>query len=189
MPHVTNTNLWSTKQLVIMALFSAVAILISFIEIVLIPSASYLSYDPAFMPAMVCGFAYGAGPGAVVSSIAAIGHGMITGNWVGALMNVFAGLFFVVPAALIYHTKRTYPRAIIGLAVGVVFAIVGGVLTNLTLGVWFWYGSIDQIAPLILPVIVPFNLLKGLLNAVLTLLVYKAISNLITPVKDQKKGK
>ena len=42
---------------------------------------------------------------------------------------------------------------------------------------------------MIIPILIPFNLLKGLLNAVLTLVIYKSISNLITPKKDQAKGR
>ena len=36
---------------------------------------------------------------------------------------------------------------------------------------------------------VPFNLIKTVLNSLLTLIVYKAISNLITPKKNQVKGR
>ena len=42
---------------------------------------------------------------------------------------------------------------------------------------------------MIVPILIPFNLLKGGLNSVLTLIIYKSISNLITPKKDQKKGR
>ena len=42
---------------------------------------------------------------------------------------------------------------------------------------------------MIIPVLAPFNLVKGALNAVLTLIVYKSISNLITPKKKQVKGR
>ena len=47
----------------------------------------------------------------------------------------------------------------------------------------------DAVVALIIPVLIPFNLLKGLLNSVITLIVYKSISNIITPKKDQKKGR
>ena len=43
--------------------------------------------------------------------------------------------------------------------------------------------------PLILPAVLPFNLIKTVLNSALTLLAYKAVSNLITPKKDQVKGR
>ncbi len=186
---VKNTNRWSTRQLVTMALMCAIAALFSFIQIPILPAASFLTYDPSLMPAMVCGFAFGPAAGFAVGAVAAIIHGLILGEWVGSLMNICATLFFVVPAALIYAKKHTFAGAIAGLIVGCIVATVGAVAANLTLGVWFWYGSADVIMPLILPAVVPFNLIKTILNSVLTLVVYKAISNLITPKKDQVHGR
>ena len=77
----------------------------------------------------------------------------------------------------------------IGLALGVIAATALSMVANLTIGVWFWYGSADAILPLMLPAVLPFNLIKTVLNSVLTLVVYKAVSNLITPKKDQVKGR
>ena len=62
-----NTNRWSTRQLVTMALMCAIAALFSFIQIPLLPAAPFLTYDPSLMPAMVCGFAFGPGAGFVVA--------------------------------------------------------------------------------------------------------------------------
>lgn len=184
-----NTNRWSTKQLVTMALMCALSALFSFVQIPLLPAAPFLTYDPSLVPAMVCGFAYGPGAGFVVGAIAAVIHGLILGEWVGSLMNICATLFFVVPAALIYRRKHTLAGAIAGLVAGVVVATAGSVATNLTIGVAFWYGTPDAIMPLLLPAVIPFNLVKTVLNSLLTLIVYKAISNLITPKKNQVKGR
>lgn len=185
----TNTNTWDTRQLVTMALMCAIAALLSFVQIPLIPAAPFLTYDPSLMPAMVCGFAFGPGAGIAVGAIAAIIHGLILGEWVGSLMNIVAALSFVWPAAAIYRRSRTFKSGIVGLIVGVLAATAGAVVSNLTIGVAFWYGSVDVILPLLLPAILPFNLVKGIVNAVLTLIVYKAISNLITPKKAQVKGR
>ena len=184
-----NTNIWSTRQLVTMALMCAISALFAFIQIPILPAAPFLTYDPSLMPAMVCGFAFGPSAGFIVGSIAAVIHGLILGEWVGSLMNICATLFYVAPAALIYKKMHTLKGAITGLLVGVVLATVGSVITNLTIGVVFWYGSVDVIAPLLLPAVVPFNLIKTVLNSLLTLIVYKAISNLITPKKNQVKGR
>ena len=184
-----NTNRWDTKQLVTMALMCAISTLFMFVQIPLLPAAPFLTYDPSLVPAMVVGFAYGAGPGVAVGSLAIVIHALITGDWVGALMNFVAALLFVLPAALVYSKVRTYKGAIIGLVLGVVCATLGSIASNLTIGVWFWYGSADVILPLMLPAVIPFNLLKTVLNSVLTLVVCKAISNLITPKKEQVKGK
>ena len=89
-----NTNKWDTKQLVTMALMCAIATLFMFVQIPLLPAAPFLTYDPSFVPAMVVGFAYGAGPGAAVGALAIVIHALITGDWVGALMNLVAALLF-----------------------------------------------------------------------------------------------
>lgn len=188
-PAMRNTNRWSTRQLVTMALMCAISALFSFVQIPLIPGVTFLTYDPSIVPAMICGFAFGPGAGFVVGAMAAVIHGLIMGEWVGSSMNVLATLFFVVPAALVYRRMHTFKGGAIGLALGCVLATCGAILANLTIGVWFWYGTPDAIIPLILPALVPFNLAKTVLNSVLTMVVYKAVSNLITPKKNQVKGR
>ena len=172
-----------------MALMCAVSALFMFVQIPLIPAAPFLTYDPSLVPAMVSGFAYGPGSGIAVGVLAVIIHALTTGDWVGALMNIVACACFILPVALVYQRKRTYVGAIVGLVLGVVAATLASIVSNLTIGVWFWYGSADVIMPLMIPAVMPFNLAKTLLNSVLTLVVYKAISNLITPQKDQVKGR
>ena len=73
-----------------------------------------------------------------------------------------------------------------GLAVGIVGAVILGnlVITPMWLGV-----PLDAVVAMILPILTPFNLEKAGINAVLTLIVYKSISNLITPKKKQVKGR
>ena len=58
------------------------------------------------------------------------------------------------------------------------------VITPMWLGV-----PLDAVVAMILPILTPFNLAKAGINAVLTLIVYKSISNLITPKKKQVKGR
>lgn len=168
-----------------MSLMCAVGALFSFVQIPLIPVTPFLTYDPSLVPAMVSGFAYGPGPGATVGILTSILHGLITGEWVGTLMNIVAVACYVLPAAAMYQRFRVYPGAIAGLVLGVVLGCAGSIGANLTIGVAFWYGSSDAIMPLVLPALLPFNLVKTILNSALTLMVYKAVSDLITPKKKQ----
>ena len=144
---VKNTNRWSTRQLVTMALMCAISALFSFVQIPLIPGLTFLTYDPSLMPAMVCGFAFGPGAGFVVGALAAVIHGLVLGEWVGSMMNIVATLCFVVPAAFVYRRVHTFKGAVAGLALGSAAAVAGAIVANLTIGVWFWYGSVDAIAP------------------------------------------
>ena len=184
-----NTNRWETKQLVTMALMCAIGAIFMYVQIPILPSAPFLSYDPSLVPAMVCGFAYGPVSGLTVGVLAVVIHALTTGDWVGGLMNIVAAIFFILPAALAYKKLHSFRGAVTGLILGIICATAASIVSNLTIGVWFWYGSADAIMPLMLPAVVPFNLIKTVLNSALTLVVYKAISNLITPKKDPVKGR
>ena len=188
-PNFQNTNRWSTKQLVTMALMCAIAILLSFIEFPIMPAASFLKLDVALVPSAVVGFAYGAGPGVLVGIVSAVAHGAITGNWVGCLMNVIVACAFVLPASAIYKRNRTFKGAIIGLVVSTACLIVAAIVANLIVDPLFYGLPFDVVTGLVVPAILPFNIIKGVVVSVLTALVYKSISNLITPAKDQVKGR
>lgn len=184
-----NSNVWSTRQLVTMALMCAIGTLLSFIEFPLLPGVTWLKFDASNMPAMVAGFAYGPAGGVAVGIVTAIIHGLLMADFTGALMNILVVTCFVLPAALIYKKKRTYKFAIIGLVFSIIADVIGSIIGNLLLTP-SWLGvPFDAVVALIIPVLIPFNLLKGLLNSVITLIVYKSISNIITPKKDQKKGR
>ena len=184
-----NSNVWSTRQLVTMALMCAIGTLLSFIEFPLLPGVTWLKFDASNMPAMVAGFAYGPAGGVAVGIVTAIIHGLLMADFTGALMNILVVTCFVLPAALIYKKKRTYKFAIIGLIFSIIAGAIGSIIGNLLLTP-SWLGvPFDAVVALIIPVLIPFNLLKGLLNSVITLIVYKSISNIITPKKDQKKGR
>lgn len=184
-----NTNIWSTRQLVTMALMTAIGVLLSFIEFPLLPGVAWLKFDASNMPAMVAGFAYGPGGGVAVGILTAILHGLLMADFSGAVMNIIVVVFYVLPTALIYKYKHTFSGAIIALIVGTLLAAVGAVLGNLIITP-SWLGvPLDAVIAMIWPILVPFNLLKGLINSALTLIIYKSISNLITPKKDQKKGR
>ncbi len=185
----TNTNVWSTKQLVTMALMCAIGVILSFVEFPLLPGVTWLKFDASNMPAMVSGFAFGPGAGVAVGIVTAIIHGLLMADFTGALMNVLTVTCFVLPAAFVYKKKRTYPAAIGGLVLSIIAATIGAIVGNLIVTP-MWLGvPLDAVIKMIIPILIPFNLIKGGLNAVLTLIIYKAISNLITPKKEQTKGR
>ena len=63
------------------------------------------------------------------------------------------------------------------------------IIGNLIIDPLFYGMPFDAVAGLVLPAILPFNVIKGVLLSILTLLIYKAISNLITPAKNQKQAR
>lgn len=185
----TNTNKWDTRQLVTMALMCAIGVLLSFVEFPLLPGVTWLKYDASAMPAMVCGFAFGPAAGLAVGYVGAIIHGILMADFSGAIMNILVVTGFILPAALVYRRSRTFKSGVIGLVLSAVAATVMAILGNLVITP-MWLGvPLDAVVVMILPILTPFNLAKAGINAVLTLIVYKSISNLITPKKKQVKGR
>lgn len=184
-----NTNVWSTKQLVTMALMCAIGVLLSFIEFPLLPGASWLKFDASNMTALVVGFGFGPAAGVAVGIVTAIIHGLLMADFTGAIMNILCVTCFVLPAALMYKHKRTYPVACVGLVLSIIAVTLAAIVGNLVVTP-MWLGvPFDAVVAMIIPFFIPFNLLKGTINALLTLIIYKSISNLITPKKDQVKGR
>ena len=185
----TNTNKWDTRQLVTMALMCAIGVLLSFVEFPLLPGVTWLKYDASAMPAMVCGFAFGPAAGLAVGYVGAIIHGILMADFSGAIMNILVVTGFILPAALVYRRSRTFKSGVVGLVLSAVAATVMAILGNLVITP-MWLGvPLDAVVAMILPILTPFNLIKAGINAVLTLIVYKSISNLITPKKKQVKGR
>ncbi len=188
-PAFTNTNRWDTRQLVTMALLCAIGVLLSFIEFPLLPGVAWLKYDASAMPAMVSGFAFGPAAGVAVGIVGAVIHGILMADFSGAVMNILVVTGFVLPAAAIYTKRRTYKGAIVGLIAGIVVATVMAIAGNLIITP-AWLGvPLQAVIDMVIPILTPFNLIKAALNSVLTLVVYKSISNLVTPRKKQVKGR
>ena len=97
-----------------------------------------------------------------------------TGPW-GLLMNIISTCSFLCPAAYLYKKNRTFKWAVLGL-------VIGGVLMAGTMMLWNYlvtpiYMKVPRAAikDMLLPVFLPFNLTKGLMNGALTMLLYKPI--------------
>lgn len=98
-----------------------------------------------------------------------------TTGWYGFFMNVISTVFFLVPAAYIYRRKHKTSAAVVGLAVGVVCRTVGMILWNYI--VTPHYFGMPQAAVLdLMPTIVIFNIVKGVLNAALIMILYPPVS-------------
>ena len=187
-PAPANSNRWSTKQLVTMALMCAISLVLTFIEFVIFPNVPFLKLDVSLVPCAVCGFAYGPVPGIIVGLISAVGHAAISGNWVGAIMNIIVTIAFIAPSAIMYQRFHTFKGAIVSLAVGAIVVIALSGPANMLVDPLL-YGVPMEVIMEFMPFIIGFIVIKSVLIAVLTGVVYKSISNLITQEKYQVKGR
>ncbi|TPF81020.1 MULTISPECIES: ECF transporter S component [unclassified Bifidobacterium] len=173
---VADSGRWSTKRIAMYALFVALAMVTSFIEFPITP-VTWLKYDPSGIVCLIAGFAFGPSAAAIVSVLGFVPH-LFADPW-GTLMAVLVALCLSVPASFIYRANRTRKGALIGILVGAVLAIVAALLGNLVVTPIYAHMTVQAVAAMILPILLPFNVAKMAIHAVVTFLIYKPISNLL----------
>ena len=94
-------------------------------------------------------------------------------------MAVAVALALSVPASLIYRRMHTRKGAALALVVGSVAALAVAILGNLLITPIYAKMSVAAVAAMIVPVLLPFNVLKFALHSVVTFLIYKPVSNLV----------
>jgi len=161
-----------------MAMLSAMATLVMFIRIPVMPAAPFITYDPKDVLVVMGGFMFGPLAAFTIAGISAAVEMVTvaeTGMW-GFLMNIVSSSAFAVPAALVYKFRRTLPGAIIGLVIGVVLVVPVMLLMNyLVVPLFMPFVTREAVVPMLTTVFLPFNAIKYSLNAALALLLYKPI--------------
>ena len=142
-----------------------------------IPIILFLKYDPSDVIVTLGGFIWGPMTSCIVSVIVAILE-MITVSdtgILGCIMNIVQTLSFACTASVIYKKKHTLSGAVIGLASGWLITVVVMLLWNYLVTPLYMGYPREAVVELLLPAFLPFNLLKGGLNASITFLLYKPI--------------
>lgn len=164
------------KKSVIISMLAA----LSFLSVVLIriPVVLFLSYEPKDVIITIGGFLFGPLVSALISLIVSFME-MVTISTtgpIGMLMNFIATCSFACTAAVIYKRKRTVSGAVTGLVLGVFSMVLVMLFWNYLITPLYMGVSREAVAEILVPAILPFNLLKAFINAALTMLLYKPVS-------------
>ena len=163
------------KKLVGMATFAALAYAVTFVFRI---PVQFLTFDAKDAILTIASFIYGPLSAIIMSLIPALIEFITisdTGFW-GLLMNFVSSAAFSFTASVIYKYKRNFNGAIIGLYAAVV--ITTAVMVPMNIFVTPVYMGVPRQAVIeLLPVLLlPFNFAKSLMNAAITMLIYKPVS-------------
>ena len=167
-----------TKKLTLMAMFAALAYVLMVVGRIPISPMSFLKFDPKDMILTVCGFVLGPVPAMLVTTVVCLIE-MITVSdtgFIGFFMNLLASACFVYPATFFYKRKHNIRGGVVGLIIGVVLMTAAMLLWNYFLTPLYMGWPREEIAAMLAPIFLPFNLIKGSINAALTVLIYKPVS-------------
>ncbi|MCI8742969.1 MAG: ECF transporter S component [Lachnospiraceae bacterium] len=194
-----NERLLTTRNVVLMGMFSALGAVLMLFEIPLpFIAPSFYGLDLAEVPVLVGTFALGPVAGAVMEVVKILIKLVLkptSTGFVGEFANLAIGCALVVPAGIIYQINRTKKGALYGMAAGTVIMSMAGVAINALVMLPFYSNFmpleniiaagaainpfVSNIWTFAIICVGPFNVVKGVAVSLITWLVYKRVSVII----------
>lgn len=188
-----------TRELTQIAMLGAVAGILMNLEFPLpFLAPSFYQLDFSEIPALIGAFAMGPAAGILVELVKILIHLVTRGTMtagVGDVANFLMGCAFIVPAGILYrfHKKKSRRHAVLGMTVGVVSTTLVSCFLNafvllpmygkafgmpvqafIDMGAQV-HASVTNLLGFVVLIIVPFNLFKYTLTAVIVFFIYKRI--------------
>ncbi len=180
---------------------SAISAVLMLFEIPMPFAPTFYKLDMSELPVLIGAYAFGPSVGVLIEFIKIVLKLFIKGTstaFVGELANFTVGASFILPASIIYYAKKNKKMAAISCIVGTICITIFGTVFNavyllpafaklygIPLEVIFAMGAEvnplagNNVVSFVIACVAPLNLIKGLLNSTLTLLIYKKISPII----------
>lgn len=171
-----------TKKLTVTAMLCAMAYIAVFVcRIPIVPGLDFLKYEPKDIVIALGGFIFGPLTAFSISAVVSVVE-MVTISstqfW-GLVMNILSSCAFACTAAFIYKRKKSPLGAFLGLLAGCVGASAVMMLWNYLVTPIYTGFPREQIASMLIPAFLPFNLIKAGLNAALTFCLYKPVMSIM----------
>lgn len=176
-------QLTKVVKLVTLALLSAIGlVLMSVVRFPLFPSASFLEYDMADVPVFLAALFFDIPSALLVLVVISVIQGLTVSagsGWIGIVMHIVATGAFVVALGLITRKERDFKHILPGHLAGIVLMAGLMCIMNLIFTPIFMGTPVEAVKDMLLPIILPFNLLKGGINSVFTILLYFPLSKIL----------
>ena len=183
----------STRTITITALLASISYILAFFEFPVPLSPSFARMDLSDIPALIGAFALGPATGVIIELIKNVLQLLSTSTaGIGELANFLIGASYVWIAGFIYKYKRTKKGAI---SAYIISSIVMGVVSMIVnyfilLPLFETFMPLDQLIAsfseflpfiqtkldVVLYNVLPFNVIKGLVVGLVTMVVYKKLT-------------
>ena len=187
----------SARTIAVIGVLSAAAFVLQLIEIpvpMLMPA--FIKFDFSDLPALLGAFALGPISGILIELIKNLLHTMASGSFaVGELSNFMLGAVFVGVAGLIDSRNRTKKGAVRGAVAGAAAMALFSVPSNYFIVYPVYYNfmpretilaayqaivpGVKSIFQSLLVFNLPFTFVKGMIDVVITFLIYKQLSPIL----------
>ncbi|MBQ3589909.1 MAG: ECF transporter S component [Clostridia bacterium] len=188
----------SIKSIALLGVFCALAYIFTLLgNLIPVSVAGFLSYDPKDIIVAIAGFILGPAYAIAISVVVAILELITISSTgiIGCIMNIISTASFAGIASLIYKKKRSASGAIFGLILSSLCTTALMILWNAFVTPYYMHVPREAIYDMLLPVFLPFNLIKSGINASITILIYKPVvkalrrARLVAPSGSTKKAR
>lgn len=171
--HTRNPN--SVKKMVLLAMLAALAYIV--MCLIRIPVVMFLKYEPKDVIITIGGFLFGPLSSFIISFVVSLVEMVTVSDTgpIGAVMNLLSTCCFACTASFIYKKNRTMKGAIMSLIAGSVVMVAAMLLWNWLITPLYLGYEREVVAGMLVPVFLPFNLLKAGLNTAFVLFLYKPL--------------
>lgn len=168
-------NTEKTKKLTTTAMLCALAYILA--AVARVPVVLFLRYDPKDVIIATGGLIYDPLTAFAITVIVSLAQLFTTsGTGVfGCIMNIISSASFACTAAVIYRRRRRLSGAVAGLLGGWACQVAVMMLWNYLIAPVYMGYPREEIVKLLIPAFLPFNLIKGGLNAAITMCLYKPV--------------
>ena len=168
----------STRRLTLTAMLAAMAYVAMLITRPLPNVAGFLSYDLKDVVVAIAGFQLGVGPAMLITLVVSLIEMVTVSSTgpIGLLMNILSTGAFVLPAAILYNRNKSLKSAAMGLVLGVILMTAVMLAWNYIITPLYMNVPREVVAGMLIPTFLPFNLVTGGLNAGITMLIYKPVT-------------
>ena len=167
----------------IMAMLTALSIvLMATIHLPLIPSAPFLEYDAADIPVLIGAMMLGPVSGLIILLAVCIIQALTvsaSSGVIGFFMHFIASSVLVLIASLIYSRRKTVSSLVIGLVAGSLAMTAVMIPLNIVFTGIFLGAGTQTVIGMLIPAIIPFNLLKAGINSAITFAVFAPIREIL----------
>ena len=164
------------------AMLSAMAVILQLMAAFIPKVGGFLDIEFSDLPAIIGTLALGPLCGVLVELIKNVVHcAFTTTGFVGELANFVVNGTFVLVLGLIYKAHKTKKTAIVGCAAATLVCTITAMAANyfLMFPLYMPDAPKNVIWAMILSTVTPFNIVKGIVLSVITLLIYKKLSPII----------
>ena len=180
-----NRSRMNVRTLTSLGMLTAIAYVVMMLSTALPQVSGFLQLDLKDTVICIGGFVFGPLAAAIISIVVAVVEMFTVSDTgpIGLIMNVLATCAYCCTAAFVYKKMHTKKGAVIGLALGIIALTAVMLLWNYLITPIYMVMDRSVVAAMLVPIILPFNLVKGGLNMALILLLYKPVVNALRRAK------